>query len=64
MEEYKNKAKCGFNCIKRAKFKAWHPSNQVVYACTEHKHKIEDMPNTPRDSGRITEADRQTWMML
>ena len=64
MEKHKNKSKCGFNCSKRAKYKAWHPSNQVIYACNEHKARIEHMPNPPIDSGHITEADRQTWMRL
>jgi hypothetical protein len=64
MQPYKNKAKCGYNCTKRARYKAWHPSNQVVYACPEHKDKISHLPDPAEDSGRYTEADYQTWLKL
>ena len=65
METYKNKAKCGFNCTKRAKYRAVNDQNgQVLYACPEHKDRIAHMPSPTKDSGSYTEADYQTWMRL
>ena len=65
MKAYKNKAKCGFNCTKRAKWVALKGHGKQ-YACPEHKHRIEHLPSPEVESPDpyLTEADYQTWMRL
>lgn len=64
MVKYTGKAICGFNCQKRAKFKAERAHLSYIFACEEHVHRIEHLPDPTEDSGHLTEADYQTWMRL
>ena len=59
MQEYKGKSRCGFNCTKRARYVGWRGgfSHNVSYACTEHRHKIEHLPDRPSCSEGLSEAD-------
>lgn len=66
-DKYSGKSKCGFNCSKRARFKAQGSSSpyDYRYACVEHKHRIEHLPPVDvSDNERMTEADYQTWGRL
>ena len=58
MIEYKGKCKC--SCGKRASFKAQR-GHQNFYACVQHKDSLNGKHKPFTDSGRMTEADYQTW---
>lgn len=44
MVPYKNKSKCGYNCQKRAKWRA-QDGFSIRYACNDHKFRLEGMPD-------------------
>jgi hypothetical protein len=68
MISYRGKSKCGFNCGKRAKFKAVKPNSQschdMTYACNEHKSLMKDYDDPHIESEDYSEADCQTWLRL
>lgn len=58
MYTYNGKAKC--SCGKKAKYKAVR-INEPFFACEKHKDRIASLHRPIMDSGRLTEADYQTW---
>lgn len=67
MAPYKNKSKCGYNCKKRAKWKALggNSPHDIRYACNDHKSRLDGFNDVlDGDSEKLTEADYQTWMSI
>lgn len=61
MNIYKDKSKC--TCGKRAKYRVIKV-NGNMYACEEHKERLNNIKQDKEDNTDYTDADYATWLKV